>query len=298
MLAIQMYDVPASLIVPDLRQITFVLHHLIVLCLAWVALRYRAFYYYGAYFMAVIELSTPLLSVVDSMRDFPKLGDAYPMANEVCRVAFGIVFLAVRVVGWIPVSIHFWRDCLGLFEDAAKPGAPRRNIRVAAAASPRPIHGVAAMHPRRRRDCIERSPRRSGSTRLATSPKSARPRSRMSAVCVTHPVQSARHARFAPSHSTRNALAALPASTVAPLLPPRPTTSKPARRGGRGAAFARATTTKSSAARARRIALRRAEPCAAGAARKLRTGLACQSLPPVRLTSHAGAEPPGDWRAD
>ena len=119
MLAIQMYDVPASLIVPDLRQITFVLHHLIVLCLAWVALRYRAFYYYGAYFMGVIELSTPLLSVVDSMRDFPKLGDAYPMANEICRVAFGIVFLAVRVVGWIPVSIHFWRDCLGLFEDGA-----------------------------------------------------------------------------------------------------------------------------------------------------------------------------------
>ena len=119
MLAIQMYDVPVSLVVPDLRQVTFVLHHLIVLVLAWVAMRYRAFYYYGAYFMGVIELSSPLLAVVDAMRDFPKLADDYPMTNEACRVAFGVTFVAVRVVGWCPVSVMFWRDCLGLFEAGA-----------------------------------------------------------------------------------------------------------------------------------------------------------------------------------
>lgn len=53
------------------------------------------------------------------MRDFPKLEKAYPMTNEVCRVAFAIVFFAVRVIGWYPVSVMFWKDCLPLLEPGA-----------------------------------------------------------------------------------------------------------------------------------------------------------------------------------
>ena len=119
MLAIQSYDVPTSLIVPDLRQVTFVLHHLVVLSLSWIALHYQAFYFYGVYFLGVIESSSPFLAAVDAFRDFPKLGDQWPTVNEVNRVCFAVTFYIVRVFGWVSVSKSFWRDALSLLEDDA-----------------------------------------------------------------------------------------------------------------------------------------------------------------------------------
>lgn len=126
MLAIQSYDTPISIIVPDLRAFTFVMHHAVVLSLSILCLRYRAFYYYAVYFLGVIELSSPWLAIVDAMRDFPKLGERFPAINEVARVIFAVTFFAVRVVGWVPVSIGFWRDALSLLqEDAAMHTMPK-----------------------------------------------------------------------------------------------------------------------------------------------------------------------------
>lgn len=119
MLAIQSYDVPVSLIVPDLRQITFVLHHAVVLTLAWIAMRYQAFYFYGVYFLGVIESSSPFLAAVDAFRDFPKLAERWPNTNEACRITFAVVFYVVRIVGWVPVSKMFWLDALSLLEEGA-----------------------------------------------------------------------------------------------------------------------------------------------------------------------------------
>lgn len=125
MLAIQIYDVPTSFLIPDLRQPTFIAHHIVVLILAFAGLRFRAFLYYGVYFMGVIESSSPLLAMVDAFRDFPKLGQEFPILNEVCRVCFAIVFFAVRIIGWVGVSIDFWRDALSLFAaDAPRHGMP------------------------------------------------------------------------------------------------------------------------------------------------------------------------------
>ena len=127
MLAIQSYDTPISLCIPELRQITFVLHHAVVLSLSILSLRYRAFYYYAVYFLGVIELSSPFLAVVDAARDYPKIADQYPITNEICRVMFAIVFYIVRIFGWFPVSYCFWRDALYLLfnSDAAMHTMPK-----------------------------------------------------------------------------------------------------------------------------------------------------------------------------
>ncbi|KAJ1445286.1 hypothetical protein M885DRAFT_550408 [Pelagophyceae sp. CCMP2097] len=124
MLAVQLYDVPTSCVIPELQSPTFIAHHLVVLFLACAALRYNAFMYYGVYFFGVIETSTPLLALVDGFRDFPKLAEKLPATNEACRVGFAVAFFAVRIVGWVPVSVAFWRDALTLFE----PGAARHGI--------------------------------------------------------------------------------------------------------------------------------------------------------------------------
>jgi len=127
MLAIQSYDTPISLCIPELRQITFVLHHAVVLSLSILSLRYRAFYYYAVYFLGVIELSSPFLAVVDAARDYPKIAEKYPITNEICRVMFAIVFYIVRIFGWFPVSYCFWRDALYLLfnSDAAMHQMPK-----------------------------------------------------------------------------------------------------------------------------------------------------------------------------
>ena len=127
MLAIQSYDTPISMFIPELRQITFVLHHAVVLSLSILSLRYRAFYYYAVYFLGVIELSSPFLAVVDAARDYPKIAEKYPITNEICRVMFAIVFYIVRIFGWFPVSYCFWRDALYLLfnSDAAMHQMPK-----------------------------------------------------------------------------------------------------------------------------------------------------------------------------
>ena len=127
MLAIQSYDTPISMFIPELRQITFVLHHAVVLSLSILSLRYRAFYYYAVYFLGVIELSSPFLAVVDAARDYPKIAEKYPITNEICRVMFAIVFYIVRIFGWFPVSYCFWRDALYLLfnSDAAMHTMPK-----------------------------------------------------------------------------------------------------------------------------------------------------------------------------
>lgn len=114
MLSIQLYDLPISFVIPDLRQVTFILHHAVVLTLAFIALRYRAFLYYGVYFFGVIESSSPFLAMVDGFRDFPKLANKFAVTNELCRVGFAVVFYAVRIIAWVPVSIGFWRDAFRL----------------------------------------------------------------------------------------------------------------------------------------------------------------------------------------
>jgi len=125
MLAMQLFDIPVSMGAPELNHATFLVHHAVVALLAYFGLRYRAFYYHGAYFLGVIELSSPFLAIVEAMRDFPKLAAAFPMTNEVCRVSFGITFYAVRVVFWVKPSIVFWSDALALLDGGAMHGTPR-----------------------------------------------------------------------------------------------------------------------------------------------------------------------------
>lgn len=118
MLAVQLYDIPVSLSVDDLRVPTFIAHHFAVLYLAVVVLKYRCFYYYAVYFLGVIETSSPFLALVDAFRDFPALAEAYPQTNEAIRYAFIVAFFLVRVVFWVPCSAAFWRDATALLDPA------------------------------------------------------------------------------------------------------------------------------------------------------------------------------------
>lgn len=69
MLAVQLYDIPVSLAVPELRVASFLLHHMAVLYLTLMGLKYQCFYYYAVYFLGVIETSSPFLTAVDAFRD-------------------------------------------------------------------------------------------------------------------------------------------------------------------------------------------------------------------------------------
>eukprot|EP00634_Sargassococcus_sp_CCMP2135_P005925 CAMPEP_0198647246 /NCGR_PEP_ID=MMETSP1467-20131203/2567_1 /TAXON_ID=1462469 /ORGANISM="unid. sp., Strain CCMP2135" /LENGTH=293 /DNA_ID=CAMNT_0044382863 /DNA_START=24 /DNA_END=905 /DNA_ORIENTATION=- len=115
MVGVQLFDVPSTLLIGgSLATPTFIAHHLTVLWLSVMSLHYRFALYYAAYFIGVIELSTPFLAFVDLFRDFPKFAEAWPATNEVVRVLFALAFFFVRIVNWIPVSVAFWREALGL----------------------------------------------------------------------------------------------------------------------------------------------------------------------------------------
>ena len=113
MLAIQSYDTPISLCIPELRQITFVLHHAVVLSLSILSLRYRAFYYYAVYFLGVIELSSfTFLAVVGAAGTPKNRRKRYPVTNEICRVMFAIVFYIAENLRLVPRVVLLLAGCL------------------------------------------------------------------------------------------------------------------------------------------------------------------------------------------
>ncbi|KAJ8610342.1 hypothetical protein CTAYLR_003856 [Chrysophaeum taylorii] len=118
MIGTQIFDIPSSILIGGpLAAPNFVVHHVVVLSLAILALRYRFAFYYGVYFMGVTELSTPLLAFVDLFRDFPKFALKFPNTNETVRISFAIAFFWVRIISWLPISVKFWSDAFGMLAD-------------------------------------------------------------------------------------------------------------------------------------------------------------------------------------
>eukprot|EP00629_Pelagomonadales_sp_RCC1024_P006677 CAMPEP_0119259132 /NCGR_PEP_ID=MMETSP1329-20130426/69_1 /TAXON_ID=114041 /ORGANISM="Genus nov. species nov., Strain RCC1024" /LENGTH=236 /DNA_ID=CAMNT_0007258495 /DNA_START=168 /DNA_END=878 /DNA_ORIENTATION=+ len=87
-------------------------HHALSLLLASLAYNKGIYYYYGAYFFGISELSSVPLAFLDAFKMFPDLRKAYPKTNAFVRPFFCVVFLGLRTLYWPVVSYHFWKASL------------------------------------------------------------------------------------------------------------------------------------------------------------------------------------------
>lgn len=116
MISFQLYEISASIPAARLRGATryneLLCHHVVALLLAVLTYYYAAFTYYTPFYMALTELSSVPLAIMDHFKAFPSLRPSWPLTNEYSRYAFAALFLPIRGVAWPLMSVPFFRDAL------------------------------------------------------------------------------------------------------------------------------------------------------------------------------------------
>lgn len=104
MIGFQTYDLISTALVPELRKLEIVGHHVATLLTAMASASHGGpfFTYYVPFFFGFTELSSVPLVFVDLFRQLPKLGNKFAALNELSRTLFAVSFLTIRVlcVSW------------------------------------------------------------------------------------------------------------------------------------------------------------------------------------------------------
>ena len=133
--------VAAVLIGPPLRTTTMIAHHVATGLTAWLSLQGHCMYY-AIYFAGAVELTNIPLTFMDlcmcrrparlpgapcerstpqprdpPRRYFPVLEQRYPGVSTAARLSFALGFIALRVLGWLPVCVLYLRDLRVLAPD-------------------------------------------------------------------------------------------------------------------------------------------------------------------------------------
>lgn len=100
-----LWDIPAGLLVPSLRQPAMLAHHVIMCTLSYLALDAPAFLYYAVFYFGVVEISSVPLAVVDTFhprqKEWTRFAAAHPLVGALSaasRVAFAALYLVMRVL--------------------------------------------------------------------------------------------------------------------------------------------------------------------------------------------------------
>ena len=102
----QMYDLCATMLVPELRKLEHCAHHVLSLLTGCAGTSGPLLQYYAPFFFGFVEVSSVPLAWVDVFRAVPpSKGSLMSAANEVVRIAFAVAFLPIRCV-MFPVGHH------------------------------------------------------------------------------------------------------------------------------------------------------------------------------------------------
>lgn len=133
-MALQVYDVPATALIKDIRSPVMVAHHFTVAFLCSMVLYPHLIpfrvdgreqdawaNYYSIYFLGVCEISTIPLIVYDLIKRLKATKAKYhwlQSVNEVVKPMFAISFLIFRVFYWPFVVVGFWTDLFNMWDEA------------------------------------------------------------------------------------------------------------------------------------------------------------------------------------
>ena len=117
------WECVACVAIKDFREPLMIMHHALIGTLGVFAF-YPFALYYDSFFLGVCELSTFALGFMDTFKRVPALQHQYPKTNEVSRVVFALMFIAVRLIYWPFWSYSYWVDAVSflLFSEPHQSG--------------------------------------------------------------------------------------------------------------------------------------------------------------------------------
>ena len=116
MISYQGWNALLCLFNADLRDPAMIGHHIATGSLAYFGL-HPYVHYYGLFFFGFAELTNIPLTIVDIFKYFPDLKAKFPALNDLCRVAFAVSFILLRLLLWPYVSFEFWTGSLALLQE-------------------------------------------------------------------------------------------------------------------------------------------------------------------------------------
>jgi len=103
MLAYQLWQVVACFIFADLFDYSMIGHHTVTFGLAYVCLR-PCLQYYVCFYFGLAEITNIPLTIIDTMKYFPELGEQFPALKTGCKQSFAILFFIIRIFYWTYVT--------------------------------------------------------------------------------------------------------------------------------------------------------------------------------------------------
>lgn len=113
MIFFQGWNVVLCLLAADLRDVTMIVHHVLVTLLAYMGL-HPYVHIDAMFFFGVAELTNIPLTIIDVFKYLPDLKKNYPAANEACRSIFAVLFIVLRLLVWPVYCYPFWVHSLQL----------------------------------------------------------------------------------------------------------------------------------------------------------------------------------------
>jgi hypothetical protein len=112
-LCYQLWDFCVSLMIPEHREVIFLVHHFLAGITAWFSLENQMVPYYSVFYGGCSELSSIFLVWADADQFFPPTGGSfYDLFVLFSKGMFALSFFFYRVYGWILYSIPLWKDTL------------------------------------------------------------------------------------------------------------------------------------------------------------------------------------------
>jgi len=93
----------------------YIFHHVLSLCVCWMALYPGYQLQYAEFYFGISELSTAVLCILANFDDDHGaigLGEAFPVVKVIIGAIFAILFATLRCVIWPIVSYYYTRDAL------------------------------------------------------------------------------------------------------------------------------------------------------------------------------------------
>ena len=107
---------------PELREPALIVHHVLTLALAVLALWPMPFgHHFDIFFAGVCEASNLPLGVMEAFKTMPAARALHPRVYRAAKDAFLPLFVALRLVYWPCVSYQFWSAALAALREGHLP---------------------------------------------------------------------------------------------------------------------------------------------------------------------------------
>jgi hypothetical protein len=105
MLAYQFWQVAICFVLADLYDVAMIGHHTVTFGLAYVCLR-PTLQYYVCFYFGLAEITNIPLTIIDTFKYFPELGERYAALKSFCKMSFALLFFVIRIFYWTYVTFY------------------------------------------------------------------------------------------------------------------------------------------------------------------------------------------------